>query len=163
MTTTTQTGQITTIPMGEIRTVRRGSMFCVHAYGVRIYAAVSGAGMLDGLYAWDADATSGIVGGIQHSGNFLHGTERRDPATSHGDWVKLPHLNGCHVVETQGLSYASNAFPGLAEVQDALAQRRVAGWECRNPVGGHNDEWIPLLPASDAAWEKFCTLSGEVL
>lgn len=122
----------------RIRKQCKFGMFVIHLHSVNIWAEVDGK-----LYDWNENATSGFPGAIQHGGNFLHGTEYRVPATSHGDWVQYPHLEHDHVVVSAGLGYGSNNYPSFTDVLAAL-HGDIAGWERTNPEGGKNNEWIPL-------------------
>lgn len=120
-----------------IRTQCKYGMFTVHHHDGNTWAEVDGK-----IYHWNPDASSGYPGCIQHSGNFLHGTEYRGPVRGGGDWVQYPHLEHGHVVTTAGLGFGANGYPSGPEVEQALDGRSYLKWERTNPEGGHNNEWI---------------------
>lgn len=99
------------------------------------------------LYHWDENARSGLTGAIEHGGNFLHGTEYREPARSNGDWVQYPHHveGGVALIVGSPLCYRSNFFPSFADIERAFTDGGN-GWERTNPELGKNNEWIPYNP-----------------
>ena len=99
------------------------------------------------IFRWNPESNAGWVSVIEHGGNFIDGTEFRHPATSNGAWecTRIADNTDCHII-TDRLYFDNDIPHGVGAVVELLNGTDHPRWnpETTNPIGGHNDEWIPV-------------------